>query len=174
VPPDHRKKRIYSLSAKRQARLLMNIGKVVAENPSYLNRSVWDTLGSFVSRSVIPHRDYYHLYDYFRWDEEEIEKLVLEEYRWETAIDTRTTWRIGDGTAAFYNYIYFTVAGFSEYDTFRSNQIREGMLTREKGLELVMEENRPRYPSIKWYTDILGLDFESTVKAINAIPKRYA
>lgn len=174
VPPDHRKKRIYSLSAKRQARLLMSIGKVVAENPSYLNRSVWDTLGSFVSRSVIPHRDYYHLYDYFRWDEEEIDKLVLEEYRWETAIDTRTTWRIGDGTAAFYNYIYFTVAGFSEYDTFRSNQIREGMLTREKGLQLVMEENRPRYPSIKWYTDILGLDFESTVKAINAIPKRYA
>ena len=173
VPPDHEKERIYSLSLKRQLQLFRGVGTRILENPRYLNRSVWDTLGSFVSRSVIPHRDYYHLYDYYRWDEKEIETLVLEEYRWETAVDTRTTWRIGDGTAAFYNYIYFTVAGFSEYDTFRSNQIREGMLSREEGVRLVAEENRPRYASIKWYTDILSLDFTSTVKRINGIPKLY-
>ena len=174
VPPDHHKKRIYSLSMKRQARLFLGIGKIILGNPWYLNRSVWDTLGSFVSRSIIPHRDYYHLFDYFRWDEKEIEKLVLEEYHWETAVDTRTTWRIGDGTAAFYNYIYYTVAGFSEYDTFRSNQIREGMLSREEGMRFVMAENRPRYASIKWYTDILSLDFSSTIKRINNIPKLYS
>lgn len=173
VPPDFEKKRIYSLSFRSQAKLFRSIWKIVLDNPRYLNRSVWDTLGSFVSRSIVPHRDYYHLYDYFRWDEEEIEKLVLEEYQWETAVDTKTTWRIGDGTAPFYNYIYYTVAGFSEYDTFRSNQIREGMLSREEGLKLVNIENRPRYASVKWYTDILGLDFASTIKQINNIPKLY-
>jgi glucosamine--fructose-6-phosphate aminotransferase (isomerizing) len=173
VPPDHHKKRIYSLSLKRQMRLFQGIGKSILGNLQYLNSSVWDTLGSFVSRSVIPHRDYYHMYDYIRWDEKEIEELVLEEYHWETAVDTRTTWRIGDGTAAFYNYIYYTVAGFSEYDTFRSNQIREGMLSREEGLQLVMKENRPRYPSIKWYTDILSLDYPTVIKQINDIPKLY-
>jgi hypothetical protein len=173
VPPDHQKKRIYSLSAKRQLKLFRGVGESILGNPGYLNRSVWDTLGSFISRSIIPHRDYYHMYDYVRWDEQEIEKLVLQEYHWETAIDTRTTWRIGDGTAAFYNYIYYTVAGFSEYDTFRSNQIREGMLNREEGMLRVMEENRPRYPSIKWYTDIVGLDFTETIKRINAVPKLY-
>jgi glucosamine--fructose-6-phosphate aminotransferase (isomerizing) len=173
IPPDYRKKRIYSLSMKRKAWLFLGIGRNILENPRYLNGSVWDTLGSFVSRSIIPHRDYYHLYDYFRWDEKEIEKLVLEEYRWEKAVDTKTTWRIGDGTAAFYNYIYYTVAGFSEYDTFRSNQIREGMLSREEGLRLVNIENQPRYASIKWYTDILNLDFPSTIKCINNIPKLY-
>ena len=31
----------------------------------------------------------------------------------ELAPDTRTTWRIGDGTAAFYNYIYYTVTSQS-------------------------------------------------------------
>ncbi|MFH1236142.1 MAG: glucosamine 6-phosphate synthetase, partial [Parcubacteria group bacterium] len=71
------------------------------------------------------------------------------------------------------NYIYYTVAGFSEYDTFRSNQIREGMLSRDEGMRLVMEENRPRYASIKWYLEILNLDFESTIKRINHIPKLY-
>ena len=173
VPPDHHKKRIYSLSAKRQVKLLLKMGKNILDNPQYLNRSVWDTLGSFVSRSVVPHRDYYHMYDYYRWDEKEIEKLVLDEYQWETAIDTKTTWRIGDGTAPFYNYIYYTVAGFSEYDTFRSNQIREGMLSRDEGLRLVTIENQPRYPSIKWYTEILNLDFQSTINHINSIPKLY-
>ncbi len=173
VPPDFHKKRIYSLTAKRQAKLFLNVGKNIICNPEYVNNSVWDTLGSFVSRSIVPHRDYYHLYDYFRWDEEEIDKLVLDEYQWERAVDTKTTWRIGDGTAAFYNYIYYTVAGFSEYDTFRSNQIREGMISREEGLRLVMEENRPRYASIKWYLDILNFDFSSTIKRINSMPKHY-
>ena len=173
VPPDHNKKRIYSLSAKRKGKLLMSMGSNILRNPRYLNRSVWDTIGSFISRSVSHHSHYYHMYDYYRWDEKEIEDLVLGEYEWEKAIDTDTTWRIGDGTAPFYNYVYYTVAGFSEYDTFRSNQIREGALTREEGLRLVNEENRPRYASIKWYLEILGLDYEETIKRVNSIPKLY-
>jgi hypothetical protein len=174
VPPDPHKERIYSLSGSRKARLVGAVVRNVVRNPRYLNGSVWDTLGSFVSRSIAPHRDYYHLYDYYRWDEQEIEDLVLGEYEWEKAIDTETTWRIGDGTAPFYNYIYYTVAGFSEYDTFRSNQIREGMMSRERALQLVARENAPRYTSIKWYTEIVGLDFTSTVRRINQIPKLYA
>ena len=50
---------------------------------------------------------------------------MIGKYDWETAIDTSATWEIGDGTAGFYNHVYFTVAGFAEHDTFRSNQIRE-------------------------------------------------
>jgi glucosamine--fructose-6-phosphate aminotransferase (isomerizing) len=65
------------------------------------------------------------------------------------------------------------VAGFSEIDTFRSNQIREGMLSRENALQLAVEENRPRYESIKWYLEIIGLDYESVIKQINQIPKLY-
>ena len=145
----------------------------VVSNPSYLNSSIFDTLGSFASRTLKTHRDYFHLYDYLLWDEQEIDRLLLEEYDWERAVDTDTTWRIGDGTAAFYNYIYYTVAGFSEHDTFRSNQIREGMLTREAGLRLVNAENRPRYPTIRWYTDAVHVDFERAIRVINSIPKRY-
>ncbi len=173
VGPDHEKKHIYSLSIGRQFRLIKGVAQAIAANPAYLNSSVFDTLGSFISRSVMPHRDYFHLYDYIRWDEKEIDSLLLNEYNWETAVDTQTTWRIGDGTAAFYNYIYFTVAGFSEHDTFRSNQIREGMMSREEGLRLVNDENHPRYPTIKWYTEAVGIDYQHAVKTINNIPKLY-
>lgn len=173
VPPRFNKKRIYSLSASEKIKLFSFVGKNVLQSPSYLNQSVLDTLGSFAVRYITPRRDYYHMFDYYRWDEREIESLILNDYKWEKSIDTNTTWRIGDGTAAFYNYVYFTVAGFSEYETFRSNQIREGMISREKGLELIIDENRPRYESIKWYLEIIGIDFQDTIKRINQIPKLY-
>ena len=173
VPPDHQKKYIYSLSILRQLQLFAGVGKAILTNPAYLNSSIPDTLGSFASRTLKPHRDYFHLYDYLLWDEQEIDAVLFDEYNWERAIDTRTTWRIGDGTASFYNYIYYTVAGFSEHDTFRSNQIREGMLTREEGLALVIEENRPRYPTIRWYVDAVHVDFEHAISVINSIPKLY-
>ena len=173
VGPDHDKKHIYSLSIGRQLKLLKGVVQAIASNPGYLNSSVFDTAGSFISRSIRPHHDYFHLYDYFRWDEREIDELLFKEYKWEKAVDTTTTWRIGDGTAAFYNYIYLTVAGFSEHDTFRSNQIREGMLSREAGLKIVNEENQPRYPTIKWYTDAVGIDYEHAIRTINSIPKLY-
>ena len=173
VPLSFNKERIYSLSMGRKVMLFRHILKNLVMNPAYLNQSVLDTFGSFIVRYVTPRKDYYHMFDYYRWDESEIEDLIIHEYEWETAIDTRTTWRIGDGTAGFYNYVYFTVAGFSEHDTFRSNQIREGMMTRDRGMKLIEEENRPRYESIKWYFEIVGLEYESTIKRVNTIPKLY-
>lgn len=112
------------------------------------------------------------MFDYYTWDEDEING-VLEEYNWEKATDTPTTWRIGDGTAAFYNYIYYTVAGFTEHDTFRSNQIREGALTRDEALKLVKIENLPRYPNIKWYLDAVNVDYSYAIDVVNKIPKLY-
>jgi len=173
LPLRFNKKRIYSISIADQLKLFGYVGKNLIKSPSYINQSVFDTLGSFASRYLVKKEDYYHMFDYYRWDEAEIEDLIINEYKWETAIDTKTTWRIGDGTAGFYNYIYYTVAGFSEYDTFRSNQIREGMLDRETALQLVKAENNPRYESIKWYLEIVGLNFSAVIKKINDIPKLY-
>ena len=173
LPLRFNKKRIYSISIADQLKLFGYVGKNIIKSPSYINQSILDTLGSFASRYMAKKSDYYSMFDYYRWDEKEIENLIMNEYQWETAIDTKTTWRIGDGTAGFYNYVYYTVAGFSEYDTFRSNQIREGMLTREEALKLVNEENKPRYESIKWYLEIIGLDFETVIKKVNQIPKLY-
>jgi hypothetical protein len=174
LAPQFQKKNIYSLSISNQMKLFGFVGRRVLESPGYLNQSLLDNLGSFASRYIFSKKDYYNMFDYYKWDEEEIESLVLDEYNWEKAIDTNSTWRIGDGTAGFYNYIYTTVAGFCENDTFRSNQIRENMMTRENALKLIEEENQPRFASIKWYLDILGLNFTSTINTINKIPKLYA
>lgn len=172
VPPDFEEKRVYSHGAMKQLRYQYLRLKAMMQSPGYFNRSLWDTLSGEYYRSFTKKSDYFHIFDYWRWDERQIDE-TLARYEWEKAPDTNTTWRIGDGTAAFYNYVYYTVAGFTEHDTFRSNQIREGDLTREDALELVTDENRPRYPNIKWYLDAVGVDFKEAIRVVNAIPKMY-
>lgn len=173
IPPKFDKKRIYSLSIKNQLKLFGFVGGNLLKSPGYINQSIFDSLGSFAARYLSSHKDFYSVFDFYKWDEDEINTLLEKEYEWEKAIDTNSTWRIGDGTASFYNYIYYTVAGFSEVDTFRSNQIREGMLTRERALQLIEDENKPRYETLRWYLEIIGVDFEKAIKTVNSIPKLY-
>ncbi len=168
VPPDFEEKRVYSHGVMKQLRYHWLRLRAMLQSPGYFNRSLWDTLSGEYYRSFTTKQDYFHIFDYWRWDERIVDG-TLAEYDWERAPDTTTTWRIGDGTAAFYNYIYYTVAGFSEHDTFRSNQIREGDLSRDKALRMVADENRPRYPNIKWYLDAVGLDFGSVISVINRL-----
>ncbi len=156
-------------------RLFAHYGRKFLANPAYLNSSIWDTLFGYYAYYLLP-RDFVYLYNYLPWDEQEILDVLIGEYGWEVSPDTKQTWRIGDGTASFYNYIYHTAAGFCENDTFRSEQIRRGKLTRDEALALLEEENRPRYESIKWYLSIIGLGdrFNRIIETINAMPKRYA
>lgn len=172
VPPDFEEKRVYSHGALKQLRYQYLRVKAMLASPGYFNSSLWDTLSGEYYRSFAEKTDYFHIFDYWRWDERQIDD-TLAEYDWERAPDTNTTWRIGDGTAAFYNYIYYTVAGFTEHDTFRSNQIREGDLSREEALALVDDENRTRYPNIKWYLDAVGMDFKEVISVVNNIPRMY-
>ncbi len=172
IPPDFEEKRVYMPGIKKQLRYHIKRFKAMSKNLGFFNESLWDTLSGEYYRSFKEKKDYYHLYDYWKWDEKVIDN-TLSYYGWEKAADTKTTWRVGDGTSAFYNYIYYTVGGFTENDTFRSNQIRENQLTRDEALKIVEEENRPRYQGIKWYLDILDMDFEGVIKIINSIPKLY-
>ena len=173
IAPDFEEKRVYSHGVMKQLRYHAKRFKAMLESPGYFNTSLWDTLSGEYYRSFTEKKDYYHIFDYWRWDEDIVNHTLIDGYGWETAIDTKTTWRIGDGTAAFYNYVYYTVAGFTEHDTFRSNQIREGQLTRDQALELVEDENKPRYQNIRWYLDTLGMDFSEVVRVVNSIPKLY-
>ena len=172
MKPDMLSKTVYNSGLQKQIDYHSKRFKAMLKSPGYFNFSIFDTLSGEYYRSLRKRDNYFHLYNYWQWEEQEVNN-TLASYGFEKAPDTNTTWRIGDGTAAFYNYIYYTVAGFTEHDTFRSNQIREGQLTREKALELVADENRPRYQNIRWYLDALNMDFKEVIQTINSIPKMY-
>lgn len=172
VPPDFAETKVYSGGTLKQLRYQWLRFNAMTRSPGYFNSSLWDTVSGEYWRSVNKKTDYFHVFDYWTWDERIVDQC-LAMYDWEKAPDTNTTWRIGDGTAAFYNYVYRTIAGFSEHDALRSNQIREGQITRQEALVRIEDENRPRYANIKWYLDAIGMDFESTIRKINAIPRLY-
>lgn len=168
IPPHFSNDRTYSIPLADKLRMMLFYGKEYLLNPGYLNTSLLDTLDAFRSYYVIKHENL-NIFDYLTWDEQTIEQTLINGYDWETDPGTRTTWRIGDGTAAFYNYIYLMVGGFTENDTFRSNQIREGQLNREAALEKVNQENQTRWDSIQWYCNVIQIDWKEAIKKINGI-----
>jgi hypothetical protein len=172
MKPDFLSQTVYNSGLQKQLDYQSKRIKAMLKSPGYFNRSLFDTLSGEYYRSVRKRENYFHLFNYWQWEEQEVNS-TLAEYGFEKAPDTNTTWRIGDGTAAFYNYIYYTIAGFTEHDTFRSNQIREGQLTRHEAMELINDENKPRYQNIRWYLDALNMDFKEVISVINRIPKLY-
>lgn len=143
------------------------------KNPAYINHSFFDSIRAFFS-SFLQKDNILYLFEYLPWDEKEIESVLKKEYNWATdAGYGKNQWRAGDGQTSFTNYIFYKMAGFSEFDDFRSNQVREGLLTRAEALELAMEDNIPKYESLKYFGEVVGLNMDDTLKRINNIPPIY-
>lgn len=162
----------FNVSVMQKTRMLRYFLMQYLTNPSYLNRSLVDTLFSFYSAYVVP-KDYDMFFNYIPWDEQVIMSTLKAEYSWETESAKGTTWRIGDGTAAFYNYIYHTMAGFTEHDTFRSTQIRQGELTREEALANIDNDNAPRFEAMQQYANLVGFDLQQAIELIERAPRLY-
>jgi len=148
-----------------QLKMLFFYGKQFLLNPYYLNTSIPDSFRGFLN--------FYHsgsdemsIYDYYDWNENVINKTLINKYGGETANDTSSTWRIGDGTQPFYNFIYFMFAGFTENDVLRSFLIRDNKISREEALCLVTNENQPRYPTLEGYFKLLDLNYIKILSTI--------
>ena len=160
------------LSFRNEMALLWYYARNYLKNPSYINESIWDTFYAYWCTFVVKD-DFLYLFHYLPWVEEEIVGTIRREYDWEVATDTKSTWRIGDGSAAFYNYIYATICGWSEDEVMLSNRIREGHITRAEAMRLAEEYSKPRFPSIREYSQLVGFNCEEALTVINGAPKLY-
>tara|TARA_B100001996_G_C18468620_1_gene519036 strand:- start:296 stop:757 length:462 start_codon:yes stop_codon:yes gene_type:complete len=153
--------------------MLIRYGLQYFLNPSYFNSSFFATVQSFIHSFVLKER-FLHLYRYEKWDEQKIIQTLEKEYEWESDISYgKNQWRMGDGQTAFNNFAYYTVAGFSEYDNFRANQVREGIITREEAIRLASEDNKIKYDTLKIYSEIIGFNLDHVLSKVSCIPKLY-
>ena len=162
----------YDLDLLGKLGVLRYYGSEMLKNRGFLNTSLIDSATGYLSYYAIP-KDYASVFDHIEWNEEVIDRVLIDEYDWETSPDSVTTWRIGDGTAPFYNYLYLRVAGFSENDALRSNQIRSGHITRDWAMSRLPLENTPRIESLAWYLDAIGLDAVDVISRANRIAPLY-
>ena len=155
----------FNVSKMQKFKMLYYFAKQYIKNPRYINSSIFDTLFAFYCAYIQPHT-FFSIFDYIPWNEDEIMSTLRKEYDWEVEAHSDVTWRIGDGTAALYNYIYYSMAGFTENDTFRSNQLRNGMIEREEALAMALNDNKPRFEAIRSYAALIGVDFDTIISEI--------
>ena len=142
-------------------------------NPKYINSALIDNFNGFLA-SFIRKDDFLHLYNYESWNEKEMTKTLNDEYNWTDDISYgKNQWRMGDGQTAFNNFVYYSLAGFSEYDNFRSNQIREGLISREEAVELCKEDNKIKYDTLKNFSEVIGFNLDNVLSKINCLDKIY-
>ncbi len=132
------------------------------KNPRYINGSLayiipgWFDFFAFQTHN----KNFIHYYDYIKWNETDILKTIQEKLNWESPPDTVQTWRTDDATSPWYNFLYYSMTGFTENDELLSNMVREGMISREDALLRVEQENKPRYEEIKKYLKMVNVDID--------------
>lgn len=162
--------RLFGLAATKKAQLAAYYGLQFLANPRYFNESLVNSIRSFFT-TFVGVDDFLYLFTYEPWDEATIDRTLQTRYDWETSPESNNTWRIGDGYTAFINYIYNRVAGFSEFDAFRSHQVRDRVIDRETALALVAEDNRPRLSELREFARLIGFNLEDVLSQIDAIPR---
>jgi len=172
VAQDDHGNTLTGMSTRNKLGMLWYFAKNYAKNPGYVNESLRDTANAFYQTFMVKD-DFLYLWHYIPWHEDTIVDTIRREYDWEVAEDTKSTWRIGDGTAPFYNYIYQTIAGFTEDEVMLANMIREGHLDRAEALIRAAEYGKPRWASIREYAQLIGFSAEEALQIINAAPKHY-
>jgi asparagine synthetase B (glutamine-hydrolysing) len=161
--------RLFGLAATKKLQLGAYYARQFLANPRYFNESLLNSARSFHA-TFVGVDDFLYLYTYEPWDEEKINSVLIGQYDWETSPESANTWRIGDGYTAFINYVYHRVAAFSEYDVFRSHQIRDGVLDRETALSLAEVDNRPRLSELREFARLIGFNLEEVLSRIDEIP----
>ena len=143
------------------------------KNPAYINGALLDNFNGYLS-SFIKKENSLHLYKYIEWNEKEIEDTLKNEYGWISDKSYgKNQWRMGDAQTSFNNFIYYHMAGFSEFDNFRSNQIREGLIDRSEALRLCEEDNKIKFDTLKNFSEIIGFNLDDVLSKISCLPRLY-
>lgn len=166
--------RLYGYNSLTKFRVALWYFTQYLKNPRYFNKSLFDSFRMFLV-SFVNKDDFIYLFEYIKWEESKIEKVLSEEYGWiGDQKFGKHHWRMGDGQTAFINYCYYSIAGFTEFDQFRSNQIREGLISRKEALELVREDNQIKHESLEYFGQVIGLNMDIVMREIDNFPKLFS
>jgi len=163
----------YGLFPTQKIKILLYYASEFLKNPSYINLSIPETLYGFYAYYLLSHNYSTNLFSYVKWDEEKIISTLENNYGWKSEPDVPTTWRTGDASTPFISYLFLTIAGFTENDFLRSNQVRRGMISREDALFLLEKENIVRLEGLIFFCGLINIDVDLLMKEVERVPKLY-
>lgn len=148
----------YRLNKVSLARMIGSYGLHAVRSPGLFPSLFAEGAVGFVDYYV-RHHTFVRPFSYIQWDEPTLETTLRGTYGWSAGEDrSSTSWRMGDGTAPFYNLMYLLALGMTEHDALRSNQVRARLITREEALERVTGDNRVNPLGLASYFATVGVD----------------
>lgn len=79
IPPYFEENKVYTNGISKQIRYQSKRFRAMMKSPGYFNSSIPDTLLDEYYPSFHKKEDYFHLFDYYRWDEDEVNNTIWEE-----------------------------------------------------------------------------------------------
>ena len=153
---------------------MAKLGTIAKRGLGALGRSagLWKHLPIAFKASVMylnPHTVYMRIryrdlpaVDYFyhaEWNEEESEQ-AMGELGWELPAGCNSVWRSDCAFAELKNYMFYRTTGVTYTDTYLSNMVRAGVLTRDEALKRLETEGQFSRQRLEDALEVLGLERE--------------
>lgn len=106
------------------------------------------------------------LYEYIEWNEEKILSRIKEELGWNHPLNLKSTWRFDCRVKHIVDFLYSKTLNMTDKDEFVSKMVREGQITREKGIEKLEIENEIHMDEIKLVLERAGIENISLLNAL--------
>jgi len=171
---DHTQGSSYRLSLANMVRMVFSYGSHAIQSPGLIPSLAMEGLTGFIDYYVREHKNFLRPFSYIHWEEEVIEETLRSRYEWSSGEDRSvTSWRMGDGTAPFYNLMYLVGLGMTEHDTLRSNQIRFGLMERSEAIERAGQDNSFNVLGLASYFATVGIDLKWAGDHIQRFARNY-
>ena len=130
-------------------KILKTVTKELAANPSYLTSCSWSHVfkmylyashSSPFSKWRFKDMTIIRLFDYIRWDVNEVESIITEKLEWEKSPEVEATWRFDCRLDYVRRMMYLKTIGVTELRDLYSKMIRENMISRDEALEHLEKE----------------------------------
>ena len=171
---DHAQGSSYRLGLTNMTRMVFSYSSHAIQSPGLIPSLAKEGLTGFIDYYVRGHKDFLRPFSYIPWEEEKIERILRSEYEWSSGEDRSvTSWRMGDGTAPFYNLMYLIGLGMTEHDTLRSNQVRFGLMERSEAINRIRQDNSFNALGLASYFATVGIDLNWAGDHIQRFTRSY-
>ncbi|MGD9702360.1 MAG: hypothetical protein AB7Q42_01045 [Acidimicrobiia bacterium] len=158
----------YRLDKRSLGRMIGSYGAHAMRAPGLFPSLVAEGAVGFFDYYMRSH-DFVRPFSYIPWDEAVLESTLRQHYGWSAGEDrSSSSWRMGDGTAPFYNLMYLIALGMTEHDALRANQVRFGLSTREVALAKLTADNQVNPLGVASYFATVDLDPDWAIRRIEA------
>ena len=121
---------------------------------------------------IYPEIQLVRLFEYIRWDEQQIMTLIQSELKWKNYSYSQSAWRSDCKINLLRNHLYKQTLGFTKNEELVSNLIRLGKIGREEGLARVEREGIVPEQFLREFFEEIRLPYDAYERSLPRMRER--